>query len=63
MTPAPTDRWRIGGAALRPSALRLLSFCGGNTLDLAPDFDEFCALLTARGVEFVIVGAHALAFH
>jgi hypothetical protein len=32
-------------------------------LDLAPDFDEFCALLTAREVEFVIVGAHALAFH
>jgi hypothetical protein len=32
-------------------------------LDLAPDFDEFCALLSARGVEFVIVGAHALAFH
>ena len=32
-------------------------------MDLAPDFDEFCALLTARGVEFVVVGAHALAFH
>ncbi len=32
-------------------------------MDLAPDFDEFCALLSARDVEFVIVGAHALAFH
>jgi hypothetical protein len=32
-------------------------------LDLAPDFNEFCALLSARSVEFVIVGAHALAFH
>jgi hypothetical protein len=32
-------------------------------LTLAPDFDEFCALLTAHHVEFVIVGAHALAFH
>jgi hypothetical protein len=32
-------------------------------LDLAPDFDEFCALLTARAVEFVVIGAHALAFH
>jgi hypothetical protein len=32
-------------------------------LDLAPDFSEFCALLRARHVEFVIVGAHALAFH
>ncbi len=32
-------------------------------MDLAPDFNEFCALLTARHIEFVIVGAHALAFH
>ena len=32
-------------------------------MDLAPDFNEFCALLNARAVEFVIVGAHALAFH
>jgi len=32
-------------------------------LNLAPDFDEFCALLTARTVEFVVIGAHALAFH
>jgi hypothetical protein len=29
----------------------------------APDFSEFCALLIANGVEFVIVGAHALALH
>lgn len=32
-------------------------------MDLAPDFNEFCALLNARHVEFVIVGAHALALH
>jgi hypothetical protein len=32
-------------------------------LDLAPDFDEFCGLLIERHVEFVIVGAYALAFH
>lgn len=32
-------------------------------MDLAPDFDEFCALLLDRHVEFVIVGAHALAIH
>lgn len=32
-------------------------------MELAPDFSEFCALLNARRVEFVIVGAHALAFH
>jgi hypothetical protein len=27
------------------------------------DFKEFCELLNSHGVEFVIVGAHALAFH
>ncbi len=32
-------------------------------MDLAPDFDEFIASLRAHGVEFVIVGAYALAFH
>ena len=32
-------------------------------MDLAPDFDEFIESLTAHGVEFVIVGAYALAFH
>ena len=32
-------------------------------MDLAPDFDEFCALLIDHHVEFVIVGAHALALH
>jgi hypothetical protein len=32
-------------------------------LDLAPDFSEFCELLSDHNVEFVVVGAHALAFH
>jgi hypothetical protein len=32
-------------------------------MDLAPDFDEFVGSLIAHGVEFVIVGAYALAFH
>ena len=32
-------------------------------MDLAPDFEEFCALLNDHRVEFVIVGAYALAFH
>ena len=32
-------------------------------MDLAPDFSEFCGLLSDHRVEFVIVGAHALAFH
>jgi hypothetical protein len=32
-------------------------------MDLAPDFDEFIACLIAHGVDFVIVGAYALALH
>lgn len=32
-------------------------------MDLAPDFNEFCGLLNAHHVEFVVVGAHALALH
>ena len=32
-------------------------------MELEPDFSEFCSLLNANRVEFVIVGAYALAFH
>lgn len=32
-------------------------------MELAPDFDEFIACVTAHGVEFLIVGAYALALH
>ena len=32
-------------------------------MELEPDFSEFCSLLNANHVEFVIVGAYALAFH
>ena len=32
-------------------------------MELEPDFNEFCSLLNAHHVEFVIVGAYALAFH
>jgi hypothetical protein len=32
-------------------------------MDLAPDFDEFIGYLTAHGVEFIVVGAYALAYH
>ena len=32
-------------------------------MKLAPDFDEFIGSLIAHGVEFVIVGDYALAFH
>ncbi len=32
-------------------------------MDLPKDFSEFCALLNARNVDFLIVGGYAVAFH
>lgn len=32
-------------------------------MEVAPDFDAFIECLTVHGVEFVIVGAYALAYH
>lgn len=32
-------------------------------VELAPDFDEFFESLTAHSVEYLVVGAYALAFH
>ncbi len=32
-------------------------------MELTPDFDEFFSSLIAHGVEFLVVGAYALAFH
>jgi hypothetical protein len=32
-------------------------------MELAPDFDEFIGCVTAHGVEFIVVGAYALAYH
>ena len=32
-------------------------------MKLAPDFDAFIGSLIAHGVEFLVVGAYALAFH
>lgn len=32
-------------------------------MEVAPDYDEFIGCLTAHGVEFVVVGAYALAYH
>ena len=32
-------------------------------MELAPDFDEFIGCLIAHGVEFIVVGAYALAYH
>src|SRR4051812_22177257 len=53
----------IGCRVRRTSGSRRWSFCGGRLMEVAPDFDEFIGCLTAHGVEFVIVGAYALAFH
>jgi hypothetical protein len=43
--------------------LRQSSFSGTKSMDVAPDFSAFCGLLNEHDVEYVIVGAYALAFH
>src|SRR4051812_15854289 len=47
-----------GRADSRPSSL-----FGRRSMEVAPDLNEFIACLTAHAVEFVIVGAYALAYH
>src|SRR5438128_7333816 len=56
-------RSNIGCPGRPKSASQPSSSSGGSSMDLAPDFDEFIASLIAHDVEFVIVGAYALAFH
>ena len=61
--PSDAGRTRIsptGEAVHLPNGWPPSSFCGGSTLELAPDFDEFCGLLIAHHVEFALVGAYAL---
>jgi hypothetical protein len=60
---APGRRSGIGCRGRPKSALPPLSFSGDSSMDLAPDFDEFIESLIAQGVEFVVIGAYALAFH
>jgi hypothetical protein len=52
-----------GATGLRPTASPPWKSSGDPSLDLAPDFNEFCGLLNAHHVEFVVVGAYALALH
>lgn len=52
-----------GSVALVKNGWRRSSFSGGSGVELEPDFSEFCSLLNAHRVEFVVVGAFALAFH
>ena len=55
--------WHIGCHALPPSELTLLRFYVVNIMEVHPDFRDLLALLNKHGVEYVIVGGYALAFH
>jgi hypothetical protein len=61
----PTARVLVGTGDPVPllSAWPLSSSSGGSMVELARDFDEFFGSLIAHGVEFLVVGAYALAFH
>jgi hypothetical protein len=56
-------RFATGSPGRRRSVWPPLSFFGGSSMDLAPDFNEFIASLNAHSVEFLIAGAYVLAFH
>ncbi len=43
---------------MRPSI-----FCAINIMEVQPDFKELLALFNSHGVEYIIVGGYALAFH
>ena len=40
-----------------------LNSCGDSTMEVQPDFRDLLALLNKHGVEYLVVGAYALAFH
>ncbi|MDQ7780975.1 MAG: hypothetical protein RDV41_14860 [Planctomycetota bacterium] len=45
------------------SALPLWNICEGRIMEVQPDFRELLALFNEVGVEYVVVGGYALAFH
>ena len=55
---------QLTGLANHPrSEWQLSIICEGNSMEVQPDFREPLALLNAHEVEYIIVGAYALAFH
>ena len=53
----------IGSSNPPPPALPPLNSSESNKMELQPDFKELLALFNAHRVEYLIVGAYALAFH
>lgn len=52
-----------GSRAPRRSVLPKWNACGDSTMKLSPDLKELLTLFRLHDIEFIIVGAHALAFH
>ena len=52
-----------GRIGRRESRLRSSNSRGGSMVELAPDFGQFFGSLIGHSVEFLIVGAYALAYH
>lgn len=64
--------WSTGSAARPKSESLKWNVCDGNTgsvsegrvtVEVQKDFVDLCALLNGNGVEYLIVGGYALAFH
>ena len=55
--------WNSGSAARRMSGWLRSNSCEGSKMTVQPDFRDLLALFSKHDVEYVIVGAYALAFH
>jgi len=55
--------WSIGYLVPRRNESRLWNFFGDSTMELHPDFRDLLKLLNEHDVEYLVVGAYALAFH
>ena len=57
--------WLIGMPAARWNACVMSRSSAGSTMDLTlpPDFKDFLSLLNSNGVEYLLIGGYAVAYH
>jgi hypothetical protein len=61
--PPTRKTWPTGPAELRKNEYRQSNISEGKIMEVQPDFRELLALFNAHKVEYIIVGAYAMAFH
>src|SRR6056297_2301930 len=63
MTICHRTRGHTGCSAHRRSVSQRSKHCERHIMELQPDFKELLGLLNEHGVEYLIIGGYALAFH